>query len=178
MKKILLNTGVLLLTVAMLAACGNSKDTSSKADNSSSSSVQKNSESSSKTEKSTVNEENLNQAVKQFEEKFNDKEKLVEVNVKNDVADDTSNEPHSVIEVKIVDEESRKNTLEMQNAIDSNSATDVQKTAISGIQLNVEEVAKTLENEHDVIKFVVPATNGNRVIAMATKNENFIPIVE
>ncbi len=71
----------------------------------------------------------------------------------------------------------QKNMEEMQTAIDSNSGTEGTKTAIYGIQLNVEEV-KTLENDNDVISFITPTNGNDRTIAKSTKNENIIPLVK
>ena len=178
MKKMMLGFGVLIFSTALLSACGDKNDAAASKSSESSATVA----SSSKTVESSTtseNEANLEQAAKQLEEKFNtDSEKLVKVEINNNVADDTSDVAHSVIEVRVIDDESRKSIEEAQNALNSNTATDAQRTQIYGIQLNIEEVAKTLENENDIITFIVPATNGNNLaIAQANKTENIIPLV-
>ncbi|HGF7174107.1 hypothetical protein [Enterococcus hirae] len=185
MKKVLFGFAVLVGSFLLLGACGNNnKEANTSAKSSESSSVVSSTVETSSTESvaetsSSVNKENLDQAAKQLDGIFNtNDEKNVKVEVRNDVADDTSDEAHSVIEVRIIDDESRKTLEEIQDAVNSNSATDEQKTIIYGIQVNVEEVAKTLENENDTITFIVPSTNGNRMaIALANKNENIIPLV-
>ena len=174
----MLGFGVLMFSTALLSACGDKNDAAASKNSESSATVA----SSSKTvESSATNEDqaNLEQAAKQLEEKFNsDGEKLVKVEVQNDVKDDTSDSAHAVIEVRVINDESRKSLEEAQNALNSNTATDAQRTQIYGIQVNVEEVAKTLENDNDTIKFIVPSTNGNNMaIALANKTENIIPLV-
>ena len=178
MKKIMLGFGILIFSTALLSACGDKNDAASSKSSESSATVV----SSSKTVESSTtseNKANLEQAAKQLEEKFNtDSEKLVKVEVQNDVKDDTSDSAHAVIEVRVINDENRKSLEEAQNALNSNTATDAQRTQIYGIQLNIEEVAKTLENENDIITFIVPATNGNNLaIAQANKTENIIPLV-
>lgn len=174
----MLGFGVLIFSTVLLSACGNKNEASASKSSESSATVA----SSSKTVESSAtneNQANLEQAAKQLEEKFNsDGEKLVKVEVQNDVKDDTSDSAHAVIEVRVINDESRKSLEEAQNALNSNTATDAQRTQIYGIQVNVEEVAKTLENDNDTIKFIVPSTNGNNMaIALANKTENIIPLV-
>lgn len=178
MKKTILSTGILLVSSILLAACGSSTKTNDSPKNSTtvaSSSVKENTVESSQ----NANQENLDQVAKKLEEKFNtDGKKLVKAEVQNGVSDDTADVPHSVVEVRVIDDESRKSLEEAQNAINANSASDVQRTQIYGIQVNVEEIAKTLESENDTIKFIVPSANGNNIaIAFANKNENIIPLV-
>lgn len=180
MKKIVLG----LVLVFGLSACSStpekSLDSSSKTSSteitSTSETVVSNSDSS---EAPAVNEENLNAVAKVLDEKFNtDGETLVKVEIENDVIDDTSDVAHSVITATVTDSEARKNMETMQDAVNSNTADDTQRTSIYGIQVNVEEVAKQLENENDVVKFVNPDSNGNSiVIAMSKKNENIIPLL-
>ena len=176
MKKMIKFAGIALISAALLSACSNAKNnTQKKAETAAQSSTIEASDSN----ENEPNTENITQAVKQLEEKVNSDEKLVKIDVKNNVTDDTSDNPHAVITVKVINDEAKKNMEEMQTAIDSNSGTEAQKTAIYGIQLNVEEVAKTLENDNDVISFITPYTNGNdRTIAKSTKNENIIPLVK
>lgn len=179
MKKTMFGFGVLIFSTVLLSACGDKNDAAASKNSESSATVV----SSSKTvESSTISDEhkaNLDQAAKQLEEKFNsDGEKLVKVEVQDSVMDDTSDSSHSAIEVRVIDDEGRKSLEEAQNALNSNTATDTQRTQIYGIQVNIEEVAKTLENGNDIITFIVPATNGNNLaIAQANKTENIIPLV-
>lgn len=175
MKKIMLGFGVLIFSTILLSACGNASASKSSESSATVASSSKTVESSATNE----NQANLEQAAKQLEEKFNsDGEKLVKVEVQNDVKDDTSDSAHAVIKVRVINDESRKSLEEAQNALNSNTATDAQRTQIYGIQVNVEEVAKTLENDNDTIEFIVPSTNGNNMaIALANKTENIIPLV-
>lgn len=185
MKKVLFGFVVLVGSSLLLGACGNNnKEANTSAKSSESSSVVSSTVETSSTESvaktsSSVNKKNLDQAAKRLDEMFNTNgEKSVKVEISNNVLDSTSDVAHSDIEVRIIDDESRKTLEEIQDAVNSNSATDEQKTIIYGIQVNVEEVAKTLENENDTITFIVPSTNGNRMaIALANKNENIIPLV-
>lgn len=179
MKKAVLGISVLVFSTVLLAACGNNNDASSKSESSSSVAASSKTEESTSATTQNANQANLDQAAKQLEDKFNtDGEKLVKVEVQNDVTDDTADVPHSVIEVRVIDDEGRKSLVAAQDAINSNTATDEQRTQIYGIQVNVEEVAKTLENENDTIQFIVPDTNGNNIaIALANKTENIIPLV-
>lgn len=176
MKKMIKFAGIALISATLLSACSSTKNnTQKKVETTAQSSTLETSD----RKENDPNSENINKAVKQLEEKFNSDEKLVKIDVKNNVADDTTDKPHNVITVKVINDEAQKNMEEMQTAIDSNSGTEEQKTAIYGIQLNVEEVAKTLENDNDVISFITPYANGNdRTIAKSTKNENIIPLVK
>ena len=171
----MLGFGVLIFSTVLLIACVNASASKSSENSATVASSSKTVESSATNE----DQANLEQAAKQLEEKFNsDGEKLVKVDVQNDVKDDTSDSAHAVIEVRVINDESRKSLEEAQNALNSNTATDAQRTQIYGIQVNVEEVAKTLENDNDTIKFIVPSTNGNNMaIALANKTENIIPLV-
>ncbi len=174
----MLGFGVLIFSTALLSACGDKNDAAASKSSESSATVA----SSSKTVESSTtseNKANLEQAAKQLEEKFNTNgEKHVKVEISDNVLDSTSDKPHAEIEVRSIDDEERKSLENIQDAINSNSATDEQKTIIYGIQKNIEEVAKTLENDNDVITFIVPITNGSKIaIAQANKTENIIPLV-
>lgn len=171
MKKVI----VLGIVVLALSGCGSTGGTSDSTKN------EKNEVTTSQTNStSNQDKDNLKSVAKELEDKFNtDGEKLVKVETTNDVTDSTSDKPHSVIEVRVIDDEARKNMQEMKNAVDSNTATEEQLTAIYGIQLNIEEAAKKLKNENDIVQFVNPDTNGNNVvIALANKTENIIPLVK
>lgn len=172
------------LGVFLLTGCGSTTTDSSTGStvinsNDSESTTEVTNESSSSTAGYQANTENLEAVKSELENKFNDGEELVKVTIENDVSDDTSDQPHSIIEVRVIDDEARKNMQEMKNAVDSNTATEEQLTAIYGIQLNIEEAAKKLKNENDIVQFVNPDTNGNNVvIALANKTENIIPLVK
>lgn len=180
MKKIVLG----LVLVFGLSACSSTPEKSSDSSSKTSSTeITSTSETVVSTAKSSeapaANEENLNAVAKLLDEKFNtDGETLVKVEIENDVLDDTSDVAHSVITATVTDSEARKNMETMQDAVNSNTADDTQRISIYGIQVNVEEVAKQLESENDVVQFINPDSNGNNiVIAMSKKNENIIPLL-
>lgn len=177
MKKSIL--GVVVLSALVLGACGKTEKDAKVGPESSSIASSSTIESTSSKEDYTANTENLEKVAKILEDKFNSKDEMIKVTIQNDVSDDTSDKPHSVIEAVVVDDESRKNLEETQGALNSNSANDTQRTVIYGIQVNVEEAAKELESEYDTISFINPDSNGNNmVLALANKNENIIPLVQ
>lgn len=124
-------------------------------------------------------QEYLRKAAWDLEEKFNtDGQTMIKTEINYDVADDTSDGIHSEIIVTVIDEISSQLLEEIQNSIDSNKASEEYKSIIYKIQLNIEEVAKTLKNDNDVIIFLVPLKNGtNLAIAKSNKIKNIIPFV-
>lgn len=127
-----------------------------------------------------ANTKNLKAVAKELDSEFNkDGSNAVKVEVQDNVVDDTSSDPHSVIEVRVIDDATRKTMQETKDAVDSNNADDAQLTTIYDIQGKVENAAKKLESENDLVKYVNPDTDGNNiVIAMANKTENIIPLVK
>ena len=106
MKKMIKFAGIALISAALLSACSNAKNnTQKKAETAAQSSTIEASDSN----ENEPNTENITQAVKQLEEKFNSDEKLVKIDVKNNVTDDTSDNPHAVITVKVINDEAKKN---------------------------------------------------------------------
>ncbi|HAP2813783.1 TPA: hypothetical protein ITS04_002594, partial [Enterococcus faecalis] len=102
MKKMIKFAGIALISAALLSACSNVKNnTQKKAETAAQSSTIEASDSN----ENEPNTENITQAVKQLEEKFNSDEKLVKIDVKNNVTDDTSDNPHAVITVKVINDE-------------------------------------------------------------------------
>ncbi|WP_260619883.1 hypothetical protein [Enterococcus faecalis] len=105
MKKMIKFAGIALISAALLSACSNAKNnTQKKAETAAQSSTIEASDSN----ENEPNTENITQAVKQLEEKFNSDEKLVKIDVKNNVTDDTSDNPHAVITVKVINDEAKK----------------------------------------------------------------------
>lgn len=105
MKKMIKFAGIALIFAALLSACSNAKNnTQKKAETAAQSSTIEASDSN----ENEPNTENITQAVKQLEEKFNSDEKLVKIDVKNNVKDDTSDNPHAVITVKVINDEAKK----------------------------------------------------------------------
>jgi len=182
MKKHLFS--LVLVSGLFLGACSNNQETASsetKENTESSIVVSESSDAIIEEDEPVVDLATLNEIATDIGSKFNDDgdDKTVEVEVITNVADDTSSEPHSVIEIRVIDDEARKVMEEFQAAIDSNTATEEQLIAIYGIQLNVEEAAKDLPNDFDLIKFVNPESNGNnRVLALSSRIENIIPLVQ
>lgn len=170
---------VFLLSTFLLGACGDTKDHNNEKEVANTNSSTALVESSNNSENTSNDQEVLRKAAWDLEEKFNtDGQTLIKTEINNDVMDDTSDKAHSEIVVTVIDDTTRQSLEEIQDSLNSNSATDEQKTIIYGIQLNIEEVAKTLQNDTDVITFIVPSQNGNNLaIAKSNKIENIIPLV-
>jgi hypothetical protein len=166
--------GVVLSTI-LLTAC-NSNPTR-KDDDTKSEKISK-----SDTTKSTDTAKTKNQyqaLVDEITAAFNtDGEKNVNVLEIPNIADETAPDGHTVIKIEIIDPESRKITMENQNAVDSGTATTEQRLAIKGLQLVVEDYAKKLNNDIDAIELINPDNaNRNIVIAFSSKTKNIIPII-
>lgn len=178
MKRVIF-LSVMLLSNILLVSCGDTKDHNNEKKVANTNSSTALIESSNNSENTSNEQEYLRKAAWDLEEKFNtDGQTLIKTEINNDVMDDTSDKAHSEIVVTVIDDSTRQSLEEIQDSLNSNSATDDQKTIIYGIQLNIEEVAKTLQNDADVITFIVPSQNGNNLaIAKSSKVENIIPLV-
>lgn len=107
-------------------------------------------------------------------------EKNVETKIQTDVADDTDKTGHQVIQVIIINHAALKNMKTAKNTLDSNTANDTQKMSIKGIQGNIKEEAKKLDNKKDQIEFGWTHKLADQLdlIAKSINTKNLINIVE
>ena len=174
MKKFLV--GATILLGLALAGCSSSSNDAG-------------SNQSSTSESTTTAPTAKNKAIaKEVAAKFNTNgETMVKVSVQTDVVDEQSKtnkngdaQPHQIIDVRLVDPEGLKNMKAAKDALDSNSATDDQKTAIAGTQTIIADEAKKLENDYDTIQlgWQLEDADNIQLVALSTRKENIISIVE
>lgn len=121
-------------------------------------------------------QEYLRKANRKLEEEFNsDGKTYVKATINSYVLNVTSDEIHSEIMETVVDYTLRQLLKDIPDSINSNKATEEYKTIIYKIQVCIEEEAKTLRYDNDIITFI---QNGNNLtIAKSNKVKNIIPLV-
>ncbi len=107
---------------------------------------------------------------KNLDKKFNDNGRIVEIKEEHDINDSTSKKPHTVIVIRLIDNQTQKYLKTTYEAVQNNTASEDQKMYIYSIQKIVSDQAKKLHNDNDVIQFVYK--DGKKYVPVASSQKN------
>lgn len=107
---------------------------------------------------------------KSLDKQFNQNGRVVVIKEEHNINDSTSKHPHTVIVVKLTDNQTQKYLKTTYEAVQNNQATDDQKQYIYSIQKIVSDEAKKLHNNYDVIQFVYK--DGKKYIPVASSQKH------
>lgn len=100
----------------------------------------------------------------------------IEITIENNIVDSEYPDGHDVIRV-LATGESKSALKELLSAVDSNTATDEQETAIMMFRMMISELAKELPNDTATISFGYEISSDQYdVVALSSKTKDIIPI--
>ena len=175
MKKLLITTTI-LLSATVLVACSNNQSTSK--DNTEQPKTEQKNTTSTDT-KAKVDNSKYDELISEIKSKLDPESTgAISVKIQNNVTDSTSSEPHDTIMILITGtaKDKAKETLD---AVQSNSATTVQKNAITLLRMSISEFAKKLPDENTTLSLgYEKSADQYDLIAKSSKQKDVIPVGE
>lgn len=104
------------------------------------------------------------------------------LNFSGEVTDSTADEKmkaHQEIVIHVMERHTRNSYEQSKQAIDAGTATSAEISTIYELQLIIEEAAKELEKEEDLLRVIYLDANNEAVsLAIANKKGSILPLVE